>query len=310
MEIKFSNYIEKIRENLENIIEKIDDNSNSYEQFNSLVVRYFLYLRENNYTAYTQLLGLVISDHYKHLYSQYKTSILDEEDKQILELYSDLNDNEDLVDLFEEEPIFVLNAINGFIDYDILDYFNKRETLKTCEPIMKKLIKFSSLNIYDFLYYDPRPYNIGTFKMIYEDCLNDNETKEEAIENLISTLDEIYFESYDKQEYFDIISELLMAYYTIGKYELASQKNVARKDRLVKTINFLESSDILEIVEQLYEKDFSQKNKFLIEIFKRYINFQNKELTYDKTDTNYQKTLSKLKNIKEFNNEKNNRFRN
>ena len=310
MEIIFSNYIEKIRESLENIIEKIDDNSNSYEQFNLSVVRYFLYLRENNYTAYTQLLGLVISDHYKFLYYQYKTSILNEEYKQILELYSDLNDNDDLVDLFEEEPIFILNAITGFISYDMLDYFNKRETLKTCKPIMKKLIKFSSLNIYDFLYYDPRTYNIGTFKMIYEDCLNDNETKEEAIESLITTLDELYIESYNKQEYFDIISELLIAYYTIGKSELASKKNVARKDRLVKTINFLESSDILEIVEQLYEKDFSQKNKFLIEIFKRYINFQNKELTYDKTDTNYQKTLIKLKNIKEFNNEKNNRFRN
>lgn len=308
MEIIFSNYIEEVRGKLEDVMGKICTMSSTNERLNLGIIKYFENLREKDYDTYTQLIGLAISDHYKLLYYKEQNSILDEEDKQNLKLYSELNDNEDLVKLVEDEPIFILNAINGLMDFDALSYFNKHATLVVCEPIMKQLIKFSSLNIYDFLYYNPKPYNIGTFKMIYEDCLNDNDTKEEAIESLICTLDEIYVESDDKSEYFGIISDLLATYYIIGKYELTLKEKIAKKATLEKTIRFLESSEISEIIKQLYESDFGQKNKFLIEVFKRYINFKDSNFTYI-GDENYQKTLIKLRNIKEFNNERNNNFR-
>lgn len=307
-EIRCSNYIEEVRRKLEEVIAKIDAMSNTDTGYNLGIIKYFEFLREEDYDAYTQLIGLAISDHYKLLYYKEQTSILNEEDRQNLELYSGLYDNEDIINLIEGDPIFILNAINGLIDFDIMDYFNKRETLMECEPIMKQLVRFSSLNIYDLLYYNPKPYNIGTFKMIYEDCLNDNDTKEEAIESLICTLDEIYIASDGKNEYFEIVSELLTTYYIIGKYELTLKVNVAKKATLEKTIKFLESSDTLEIIGRLYESDFGQKNKFLVEVFKRYINFKDKELVHNQIDKCYQKTLKKLWNIKEFNNERNNNF--
>lgn len=308
-EIRCSNYIEEVRRKLEEAIEKIDAMSNTAAGYHLGIIKYFECLREEDYDAYTQLIGLAISDHYKLLYCKKQKSILNEEDRQNLELYSELYDNEDIINLIEDEQIFILNAINGLLDFDAMDYFNKRETLIECKPIMGQLVRFSSLNIYDLLYYNPKPYNIGTFKMIYEDCLNDNDTKEEAIESLICTLDEIYIASDGQREYFEIISELLTTYYIIGKYELTLKGNVAKKATLEKTIRFLESSDTLEIVERLYQSDFGQTNKFLVEVFKRYINFQDKELTYYQIDKRHQKTLNKLWNIKEFNNERNNNSR-
>ncbi len=294
MEIRFSNYIEGVRSHFKKIIKYIEAHSKTGAACNRNIVRYFLYLRDNNYTAYSQLLGLAMSDQLKLLYFDDKKSTLDEEDRLNLELLTDMYDNDDLVNLFEEDNCYILNAIDGLLDYDALDYFNKRAVLKECEPIADKLLRFSSLNLYDFMYYASDDYNVGTFKTIYEDCLRNKETKDEAIENLICTLDEIYFSSDDSKEYFELISELLATYYTIGKYELSLDTSVAKKDTLKKTIKFLESSDPLEIVKHLNEKD-----KFLVEVFKRYINFGDTNFTFDTSDEKYQKTLVKLKNIKE-----------
>lgn len=289
MVIRFENFTDEIRCELENIVEYIHNNSKTEEETDNKIMILFNYLKQKNYYIYSQITGLLVSDHYKQLLDKNNLEMLNEIEQNQLDLYSELYDNEDVVNFIESNPEILTQLLYEMSEFNFNDYFVKREMILKNKDNFNTLKKFSVFNIFDYLYYCQK-YNFEIFKTIYNDYIQNGSTKEEAINVLIATLDELGIS--DQENYLEILSELLIMYYMISKYELSNFKHIQKENILNKAVNTLEKTQIREII-QKFDND-----KFVYEIIKRILNFDNKTINGIIQDKKYEQTINKLESIK------------
>ena len=288
MVVRFDNFIETVRNHIEENIEFIHDNSKNSEALDNNIYKYFSLLKDKSYSYYSQILGLVASDHYKILYDKQKRSNISEEEQNMLNVYDDLYDNDSIVNFFEQNFELFEYALYEMSDFNSYDYFTKREILLNCKDELPKLGSFSFFNLFDYLYYCQK-YSPELLKTIYKEYLNGGGSKKDAISSLISTLNQIYIS--DTDNYVEVISDLLVEYYKISKYQTQNDKHPIKYRKLNKTVRFLEKNDIVQILNKLNDDDV------ISEILKRIINF-NDDVPYHINEID-DKTIKKLIQIKE-----------
>ncbi|MCM1370450.1 MAG: hypothetical protein NC181_00970 [Clostridium sp.] len=291
MVIKFFNLVDQFRNKLINDIEFIYNNF-SKSKVDYYISDYFNNIKNQNYFIYTQLVGLLISDNYKILYDKKNFDELDLLDTELFEFFEEIKDNVEIILFIEENPEILGEIINNAIDYNSQDYFTKRKILNSCKNNIEKLKNFSILNIYDYLYYCQK-YTPELLKQIFDNALNEGIEKEIIELDLQCTLEELL--QFDIDNYYELISELLVGYYIIGKYKINFNKEKLKS--LIKTINFLEQSDIINIMDKISYCNDNINNNFIKEILNGFVEFDSNEIIFQCSDEIYKNTLDKLKSI-------------
>lgn len=292
MIIKFIDLVEEIRSNISNDMEYIFNNSLTSEHMNRAVLYYFYMLSKSNYGFYKNVVGLIASDHYKILKNSNYNDELNDEAFYFINLYESISSQDELISIIEEEPFVLLELLHWTSEFNNCDYFEKRKYYLNCKDKLDVLIKLSSFSTLDFLYHCQK-YDMNTIKSIYKEQLNMYNDKDEAINTLIFNLEELFRS--DINNYKELVADLLDNYYLIGKRQLSSDKKITKRRYLSKNIKLIENEDIVDILNKLRDKDC----KFFIEILRRILNNDDEQLNINDNDSLQQKTLRKIKDIKQ-----------
>lgn len=291
--VRFSNVTEDIRTMVIGNIEYIVDNCQTSAQINRAILYYFYMMRNNNYKLYKNIIGLIASDHYKMINDLRKFEIDLKEDYPYLSLYENISNQEKLICIIEEEPSIILEIITYMNEFNSLDYFEKRESYLNCKDNINVLFKLSPYSVLDYLYYFQK-YDFNILKTIYKEQVEIFNSKDDAINSLITTMEELFMT--DLENYKDLVVELLSDYYMVGKNELQCNKNIVKREYLVKNIRLIENGDIVDILNRLRTNDY----KFLIEVLRRNLNGYNENIQFNDNDLE-KKTLKKIYDIKRIN---------
>jgi len=289
MVVRFSDVNGKFRSYITELVEYVDDKTITVSELNNALIVCLNQLKNNNYDLYTELVGLMASDHYKQLIDKKYYSMLTEDDKEKLQIYEDLYDQAAAVDLYENNEYLLIEALLEMYTFNTSDYFYKRQLLLRFKDNFSELSKFSNLNIYDYLYYCQK-YNVEILKNIYDGFIENGLTKTDGINNLISTINELGMT--DIQNYVEIISELLILYYNISTYELANDKHIDKLNILKKNIMRIEKAQARELLYKFND------DKFASEILHRIINFKSRDVDLKQSSDVYDHTVKKLESIK------------
>lgn len=291
--VRFSNVTEDIRTMIISHIEYIVDNCQTGDQINRAILYYFYMMRNNNYKLYKNIIGLIASDHYKMINDLRKYEIDLREDYPYLNLYENISNQDELIYIIEEEPSIILEIITYMNEFNSLDYFEKRESYLNCKDNLNVLFKLSSYSILDYLYYCQK-YDFDILNIIYKEQVEILDSKDEAINSLITTMEELFMTDLDN--YKDLVVELLSNYYMIGKKQLQRKNKIVKRDYLMKNIRLIENGDIVDILNRLRANDY----KFLIEVLRRNLNGYNENIQFNDNDLE-KKTLKKIYDIKKIN---------
>lgn len=289
MIVRFANVTEKFRYSMNEVIEYINDNTNTVSELNDCLIKCLMHIKNNNYELYTELIGLLASDHYKQLIDKKFYSMLTENDEEKLQLYEELYDQDALIDLYDNNENLLVEALLEMYNFNFCDYFYKRQVMLRFKDDFSVLRRFSNLNVYDYLYYCQK-YNIEILESIYKDSTQNGLSKNESINLLVDTLDELGM--VDIQNYVDLVSELLLLYYNISKYELDNYKHIDKLNILKKNILRLEKAHGRDLIQKFND------NKFVSEVLHRIINFNFNDVEFTNNDEVYKHTIKKLESIK------------
>lgn len=287
--VRFANYTEIIRCNLENTIDYICKNISTGMQ-NDKILSYFDRLKKENYTFYSNLVGLLAIDHFKNLKDLKRLGLNKPNDDNQYDLYLELYDNDGLMQWIENNPSIIFMLLYQMSEFNSCDYFTKREMLINCKEDYELLKRFSTFHIFDCLYYLQK-YDLNMLRNIFKNDIMDSDndiSKEEAILSIICTINDI--KETDKQNYEELISEILVEYYMVASGQLTSTENDDYVAGAI--ISIIELCDYDQIQEKL-SSDIS-----LMYILYKIIDFDASIINIDNKDSNYQKTLEKLKNKK------------
>lgn len=292
MLIRFENFTKQIRSYLDEAIDDMCKGLSSDKQ-DEIIESYFHELKENNYNFYKHLIGMMFSDHYKILKDDERFNHIDDNGKSLLEIYSYFHDIDDVLNYVEDTPNALSDFLYGmsvFNGYD--DDFDRRQVWLSCKDDLEFLIKFSPLNVFDYLYYCGK-YSVERFKAIYDDYTSTDKSLIGSFEKIKDDLNEL--KDADPDNYFEVLSELLSLYYITIKDDIDKIKLQQDKDRAKKIIAEIENSSTKEVVKYIDD------DKFLDVIFSQVFNSQNKMLDKDYEDDDvYNKTLQKLRSIKNY----------
>lgn len=167
MLIRVKDDTEQIRNDLDDTIDTMCKGLSEKKQ-DEIIESYFNELKENNYSFYEQLIGMMLADHYKLMKLSEKYNDMDDEDKLFLNLYDDLHDINDVLNYMEEYPEAIFPFVYSTKEFNSYSYFEKREAWLACKDELPFLMRMSPLNTLDYLYYCQK-YSVETFKTIYDD---------------------------------------------------------------------------------------------------------------------------------------------
>lgn len=291
MAVRFINLNEAFRYQFNDAIDYINDHTATVDELSDVLLQCLFGLKKDNYELYKNLLGLVASDHYKQLIDRKICLMPNEYDEEKIKIYEDLYDQEDIITLYENNDNLLIEALLEMYNFNSYGYFYQRQIMLRFKDNFSQLKKFSFFNIYDYLYYCQN-YNIDIFKHIYNDNINQGVSKKESIDILIDTLNELGI--VDIQNYVDLISDLLLLYYNIIKYEIDNYRHIDKLNMLKKNLLHLEKSDVRDLIKRF------NNDKFVSEVLHRIINFRLNNIQLNSTDEVYRHTVKKLESIKRF----------
>ncbi len=290
MVVEFSDYVEKLRNSIESDIE--NSSLVSDESQEDMIKNYFEELKSKNYESYGQILGLLVSDHIKILNDRKKLNNIVDCELGMLDLYKKLNNTSDVID-FVSDMCQILNMLfYAMTDFNYNDYFCKREIWLNSKDELSRLSKLSSLNAIDYLYYCKR-FNLDLLKKQYNE-LRIHYSIDYSMTEVIKVINGLGIS--DVENYYDLVSELLMSYYTIQKGSkilrgCQNRFNQVNPSSIIKMIETEDNKSLLNAI-----KD----DEFLIKILSKVMSDENncnKDCQNDKT---YVKTLNKLKHIRDY----------
>lgn len=289
MVIKFFDYIEQIRNNLDDSIDNMCGGLND-EQMDIIIESYFKELKEKDYELYTNLIGMIFSDHYKLLKYAQKNNEINEEDEYFLDIYTDFNDIDDVLNYVDGNPYAIESFLWAMSDFNSYDYFEKREIWLSCKEDLDFLFKISSYNTLDYSYYCQK-FTVEMFKSMYDDYTKEDPTLIGSFMTIKDTLQTL--KQADLNNYNEVISDLLTLYYVIAKDEIETINNNSKNGKFSYMVKELENENINKILSHV------DNGKYLDEILNIVFKNQDKNLNYDGNDDDvYATTIKKLKYIK------------
>ncbi len=209
--VNFINFNGEIRSFLERTYQQFYNE----EEKDEASVKYFEFIEElknTNYNLYKIIVGLAFVDNYRLLIDKKAHKKLTENQQTYLEMYEQITDIDDLLFKIEEDPSLLSSIIYAPIK---INHFN----LKGKATILMQLDddyvdKFNSFNRFE-------KYNIfkerttEEFVIIYLSNSKNEETKTEAIYNIITILDLLY--KYNLKNFSKLILDMIKVFYRYKK---------------------------------------------------------------------------------------------
>lgn len=290
MVVEFSDYVEKLRNNIEGDINNLF--LVSHESQENLIKNYFEELKSKDYELYEQTMGLLVSDHIKILNDREKSKNITDYELDMLNLYKRLNSNSDALDFVSNDCQILNMLFYAMIDFNYYDYFYKREIWLNSKDELSRLSKLSSLNTMDYLYYCQK-FNLDLLRKKYNE-FKTNYSIDHSMNEVIRIINKLNIS--DVENYYDLISELLMSYYITqkGNKILKGCQNRFGQINPSNIIRIIETEDNKSLLNDI------KNDEFLIKILSQVMKDESSCNNDYENDKIYIKTLNKLTHIRDY----------
>ena len=272
MVVRYGDFSEKIREYLQDDISIMHTKYYNSSVLRKEIIKYFDKMEKYNEHLYRNILGLLVADTYKVLKVENKNDGSGREELEFMESFTPNL----LVSYVRVNPDALLSSIYYLGEFDSYDYFTKRTILNDMKDKRRFLYDLSIFSVYDYLYYCQR-YEMGTLRAIYDADLDEGIPEEYCLDRIVETIDYLYM--YDKENYKEVMIDLLTKYYMIAKKSNIDDNKLD-----------LDHNDILEVLKLL------NNDQNLSDVLKVYVNFDG-DINSLQLDNN--KILKKINEIKE-----------
>ena len=241
--VNFINVNQEIRDFLTNIYMSFYNNDEKDEAS----VKYFEFiedLKNTNEALYNVIVGLCFVDNYRLLLDKKKHNKTKEKEEQLLEIYAQINDLDDLVFAIEEDSGVLSSIIYAPIKINHFNIKGKATILNELDD--EYVAKFNRFNYFE-------KYNIFKDRTVEEFIFlylsnSDEEKKYETVYSIISILDLLY--NYNLKNFFKLVVDMIKVYYRFKKVlQYSNPELTFGIDEEI--INLIESKSLNDIVYEL-----------------------------------------------------------
>lgn len=241
--VNFINVNQEIRDFLTNVYMSFYNNDEKDEAS----VKYFEFiedLKNTNEALYNVIVGLCFVDNYRLLLDKKKHNKTKEKEEQLLEIYAQINDLDDLVFAIEEDSGVLSSIIYAPIKINHFNIKGKATILNELDD--EYVTKFNRFNYFE-------KYNIFKDRTVEEFIFlylsnSDEEKKHETIYSIISILDLLY--NYNLKNFFKLVVDMIKVYYRFKKVlQYSNPELTFGIDEEI--INLIESKSLNDIVYEL-----------------------------------------------------------
>ena len=241
--VNFINVNQEIRDFLTNVYMSFYNNDEKDEAS----VKYFEFiedLKNTNDALYNVIVGLCFVDNYRLLLDKKKHNKTKEKEEQLLEIYAQINDLDDLVFAIEEDSGVLSSIIYAPIKINHFNIKGKATVLNELDD--EYVTKFNRFNYFE-------KYNIFKDRTVEEFIFlylsnSDEEKKHETIYSIISILDLLY--NYNLKNFFKLVVDMIKVYYRFKKVlQYSNPELTFGIDEEI--INLIESKSLNDIVYEL-----------------------------------------------------------
>ncbi len=241
--VNFINVNQEIRDFLTNVYMSFYNNDEKDEAS----VKYFEFiedLKNTNEALYNVIVGLCFVDNYRLLLDKKKHNKTKEKEEQLLEIYAQINDLDDLVFAIEEDSGVLSSIIYAPIKINHFNIKGKATILNELDD--EYVAKFNRFNYFE-------KYNIFKDRTVEEFIFlylsnSDEEKKYETVYSIISILDLLY--NYNLKNFFKLVVDMIKVYYRFKKVlQYSNPELTFGIDEEI--INLIESKSLNDIVYEL-----------------------------------------------------------
>lgn len=241
--VNFINVNQEIRDFLTNVYMSFYNNDEKDEAS----VKYFEFiedLKNTNEALYNVIVGLCFVDNYRLLLDKKKHNKTKEKEEQLLEIYAQINDLDDLVFAIEEDSGVLSSIIYAPIKINHFNIKGKATVLNELDD--EYVAKFNRFNYFE-------KYNIFKDRTVEEFIFlylsnSDEEKKYETVYSIISILDLLY--NYNLKNFFKLVVDMIKVYYRFKKVlQYSNPELTFGIDEEI--INLIESKSLNDIVYEL-----------------------------------------------------------
>ena len=241
--VNFINVNQEIRDFLTNVYMSFYNNDEKDEAS----VKYFEFiedLKNTNDALYNVIVGLCFVDNYRLLLDKKKHNKTKEKEEQLLEIYAQINDLDDLVFAIEEDSGVLSSIIYAPIKINHFNIKGKATVLNELDD--EYVTKFNRFNYFE-------KYNIFKDRTVEEFIFlylsnSDEEKKYETVYSIISILDLLY--NYNLKNFFKLVVDMIKVYYRFKKVlQYSNPELTFGIDEEI--INLIESKSLNDIVYEL-----------------------------------------------------------
>lgn len=268
----FLNINDIIRTNLQKVYEqflKMYDNEQAILEINNFINN----IKEQNYLFYQTLIGLGFIDRFSILNEKQKYDNLTEYEEQILELFNDICDLNDLEQILDSNPDILNYIINGIIIFNRLNKKNKAKALLQLDD--KLIYNFNQFHLVE---------KCEMFKdvSIYEIIEMYKKTKEFYIEETIIEIIELFDIQLlaNSENYNQLLLQMVQELYKWYKaMDTINSEIIFDLDK--KMIELVENYNVDEIVFNL-----TNDCNLLENLIRNFLYYETNELEIDKNEVN------------------------
>ena len=241
--VNFINVNQEIRDFLTNVYMSFYNNDEKDEAS----VKYFEFiedLKNTNEALYNVIVGLCFVDNYRLLLDKKKHNKTKEKEEQLLEIYAQINDLDDLVFAIEEDSGVLSSIIYAPIKINHFNIKGKATVLNELDDeYVAKLKRFNYFEKYNIF----KDRTVEEFIFLYLSN-SDEEKKHETIYSIISILDLLY--NYNLKNFFKLVVDMIKVYYRFKKVlQYSNPELTFGIDEEI--INLIESKSLNDIVYEL-----------------------------------------------------------
>lgn len=246
MKMYQQNINQQIREYLTTTFE-ISRTYGTEDCYKKKVQKVFANMQEKEPKVYCSFLGTIFSDYFKMLYAKKQTGSLSDEEEGSLIFFESLKNINTLKLELELMPDFLVDMVNESINFNKLNFFEKRKIFQTVKDKNAFLQRINPGHVLDQIYYC-KSYDPDLFISMYNRIIekhkdNDIElAKDLAIESLSSLYEELKI--YDPRNQEKLGFAMIRDYYIFKKYEFKTTNIDTIDQEIIKRLEQEEPKDL------------------------------------------------------------------
>jgi len=211
------------------------------------------YLKTIKPKYYRLFVSVMFADYYKLLYCSSIQKNKCSKDLERLDFFDEIEDLDDLLDKIDDDKRILYEILLQQFTYHDYHYCDKKKIININNPRNKYLLRICPTHILDLIEMS-KNYNAEDLLIFYRDYLEKYGANDylKAIESILVTMDVLY--RYDRENYKDVLSDMIVVYYKWKKYLDKNSKNTILTPGEYRIIEMLEQQpmDIIFINSNKY----------------------------------------------------------